>query len=161
MNVWKDIASANGVEISSKSNNNNKNERSNNKNNPTQELIHQYSGKHEKTTHKQHMKDIENAQQCHQWRQLFHHLKDRQQSSIKSQGNRISNIRKSVDTNRSRVSQTLTKQKKPSKLRNSLGDTKLSLLREEHKYDTPGLKKNAIKQLNATKLKSSSSSRNG
>ena len=94
---WKQMASANGVDMS-RSNDNRKN-------GPSPSAL----GRDRNTSPEQHAEDIKSLQQSAQWRDLYRTLVARKQKVIESHGAKMRKIRQNLDKGRPKISSASTR----------------------------------------------------
>ncbi len=105
LNNWKQMAKANGVAISSSSNNTNGHKFHHHQ----QHTVTSISGKSRHTSDEQHVQDVKDIQECHQWRDLFVLLVHRQENFIKAHGAKMRKIRDELEVGRPKIGLTRTK----------------------------------------------------
>mmetsp|Transcript_10043 Transcript_10043/g.15048 ORF Transcript_10043/g.15048 Transcript_10043/m.15048 type:complete len:319 (-) Transcript_10043:137-1093(-) len=132
---WKDMASANGVDMSRS------NKASHRGSTLPQERLSSVSGQDRHTSNEQHTKDISLIQKCAQWRDLFHVLAEREQTLIRNHGAKMRKIRDNLEVGRPKIITASTKKRGVTKILREQGGIqalnnnprKLGKLRQEFK----------------------------
>ena len=114
---WKIMASVNGVSMSSSSSSSSKTNNNNNHNNQNKDKEHEYkmnifnkvTGKSRHTSNEQHEQDIANIQKCHEWRDLYRVLLEREQQFMQLHGSKMRKIRENLEVNRPKIGTAVTK----------------------------------------------------
>ena len=111
---WKIMASVNGVSMSSsssssKTNNNNNNQNKDKEHEYKMNIFNKVTGKSRHTSNEQHEQDIANIQKCHEWRDLYRVLLEREQQFMQLHGSKMRKIRENLEVNRPKIGTAVTK----------------------------------------------------
>ncbi len=116
---WMDMASANGVNMTSSS------KASNQGSAVSKQNLSSVSGQSRHTSNEQHTKDIHLIQKCTQWRDLFEALAQREKTLIKHHGAKMRMIRNNLEVGRPKIVTAKTKNKGITKVIKEQGGIKV------------------------------------